>query len=324
MNINDYKNVTGMASIYSDTEDLQLNEYENTLTGLNQYTHVEPTKVDYAKEFSNELEKINIGETTNLRSRITTPAGFEYSNQDMFGSYARPASTVPFSSSTIPSTYKPQTPISNVPSYNMPSYNVPSYNMPSQPTQSYTTSVSENAVYNYGDNTDMYEDDEEEKMSMIDQCDFLKQNLNAEGIDISNIKMPETHMTKREIYSILRRLQIKNDKLRYCDVFEEFILAGAYMLEGAFDGNNEYFGSKIDLTGYPETVKVKLRRMRYNTSNFVSDIMRQYQMNHGFRIALELLPSLLLYSRDRKQSIKTKDTLHIEADYKKAINSLSV
>ena len=92
-------------------------------------------------------------------------------------------------------------------------------------------------------------------------------------------------------------------------------------MESVFDGEREVFGSKIDLTGYSDTVKVKLRRMRYDTSTFVSNMMKGYNIGSGWRIVLELIPSLFLYSRDRK--LTAKDSLMTDASYKKAMQTLT-
>jgi hypothetical protein len=92
-------------------------------------------------------------------------------------------------------------------------------------------------------------------------------------------------------------------------------------MESVFDGQREVFGSKIDLTGYSDTVKVKLRRMRYDTSTFVSNMMKGYNIGSGWRIVLELIPSLFLYSRDRK--LTAKDSLMTDESYKKAMQNLT-
>ena len=126
--------------------------------------------------------------------------------------------------------------------------------------------------------------------------------------------------SRKEAKGVLKILQIKNDRLRYCDMFEEGILACAYGLESVFDGKKEWFGTKIDLVGYSDTVKVKLRRMRYDTSSFVSGVMQGYAIGHGWRIIFELLPSLFLYSRDRR--LRTNDNLVSDASYKDAIRDL--
>ena len=164
------------------------------------------------------------------------------------------------------------------------------------------------------------EEEEDEMARLLEQIDLLMTNLKAEGIDLERIPTVDNNSSKKEARSVLKILQIKNDRLRYCDMFEEAILAGAYGLESIFDGKKEWFGTKIDLVGWPETVKVKLRRMRYDTSSFVSDVMKGYNIGHGWRIIFELLPSLFLYSRDRR--LRTSDNLMSDESYKNAIRDL--
>ena len=80
-------------------------------------------------------------------------------------------------------------------------------------------------------------------------------------------------------------------------------LAFSHVIEWLFDGEKTYMGRRPDLKGWSTNVNIKLRRMRYDTSTFVSSIMRGYDMGHGTRILLELVPSLFLYSKMRKKSI---------------------
>lgn len=164
------------------------------------------------------------------------------------------------------------------------------------------------------------EDEEDMMAKTLEQIDLLKSNLDSEGIDLSRIQELNGGSSYKEARSVLRILQIKNDRLRYCDFFEEAVISVAYGLEGIFNGQREIFGSKIDMTGYSDTVKVKLKRMRYDTSNFVSNIMQGYNISSGWRIALELIPSLFMYSRDRKMT--AKDNLVSDAGYNKAIQDL--
>lgn len=164
------------------------------------------------------------------------------------------------------------------------------------------------------------EDEEDELARITEQVDLLRNNLEHEGIDLSRIPDIKPTTSKKEAKQILKILQIKNDRLRYCDFFEEAVLAFAYGAEGVFNGQREIFGSKIDLTGYSDTVKVKLRRMRYDTSNFVSSVMQGYNISSGWRIILELVPSLFLYSRERR--LKANDNLISDDAYKKAMQDL--
>lgn len=164
------------------------------------------------------------------------------------------------------------------------------------------------------------EEEEDEMARIMEHADLLRTNLENQGVDLSRIPDVNANTTKKEAKAILRILQLKNDRLRYCDMFEEGILAMAYGLESMFDGKKEIFGSRIDLTGWSESVKVKLHRMRYDTSSFVSDVMKGYNISHGWRILFELLPSLFLYSRDRR--LKSGDNIISDERYKEAIRNI--
>lgn len=164
------------------------------------------------------------------------------------------------------------------------------------------------------------ETEDDELCQILEKIDMLRTNLEHEDVDLSRIPEVNHNTTKREAKSILRILQIKNDRARYCDLFEEGMLGLAIGLENIFDGKNEVLGSKIDLTGYSDTVKVKLRRMRYETSSFIGGIMEGSNLSPGMRILLELVPSLLLYTRNRR--ITSNDTLVTESDYKNAMQQM--
>jgi hypothetical protein len=125
----------------------------------------------------------------------------------------------------------------------------------------------------------------------------------------------------KDIQNIYKILRLKNDRNRYCSFAEELILSGAYGMEYLFDGKKEWFGKAPDLTDWSSTVKVKLRRMRYETSTFVGEVMQEYNLSAGVRLALELLPSMFLYSRNRR--ISKNDNLVSDNDYKNAISQLN-
>lgn len=174
------------------------------------------------------------------------------------------------------------------------------------------------------DETDIFmeqQEEEDEMTRMLEQIDQLRVGLETDGVDLANVPSVSLQSSKQDIKSTLKMLRLKNNRLRYGDIFNEGILAVAYMLESTFDGKKEYFGRKPDLVGWPETVKVKLKRMKYDTSEFVSDIMKDYQISSGWRILLELVPSLFLYSRDRR--VKADDNLINEDQFKAAMSNLN-
>ena len=165
------------------------------------------------------------------------------------------------------------------------------------------------------------EEEEDEMIKIIEQIDTLRSGLHNDGEDVSRIPEVTITSSKKEARNVLKLLQYKHDRSRYSSFFNEGIIALAYGLENIFDGNREIFGSKIDLTGYSDSVKVNLKKSRYDTGNFISGVMRNTEMGPGWRVLLSLIPGLLTYSRDRR--FNGKDNLISDETYKKAMQDLN-
>ncbi len=164
------------------------------------------------------------------------------------------------------------------------------------------------------------EKEEEQKVILLENIDTLMTSLTDDGADLSRIPTVTTDSPIEEIENVHKILRIKNDRSRYCTFAEELILAGSSVLEMVFDGKKTYLGRQPDLRGWSSTVSVKLRRMRYDTSTFVSNMMQGYDFGHGLRIALELLPSVILYSKMRKSQYN--DNLITSDEMSNAINKI--
>lgn len=144
------------------------------------------------------------------------------------------------------------------------------------------------------------EKEEDEKARKLEQISFLVSALEEENEDLSRIPKVGHSNSLDEIDAVLKVLVLKNDRKRCCTFAEEGILLGAHGLEYAFDGQRSYFGFRPDLVDWHKSVAVKLRRMRADTSQVVSNIMQQYNLGPGTRLLLELIPNMVLYSRMRK------------------------
>jgi len=165
------------------------------------------------------------------------------------------------------------------------------------------------------------ESEEDDKASLLEQIDMLKITLEDDGVDVSGIPNINKNSNIKDLQNVYKILRLKNDRNRYCSFAEELILSGAYGMEYLFDGKREWVGRKPDLTGWGETVKVKLRRMRYETSTFVQSVMQEYNLSSGVRLAFELIPSMFLYSRTRR--ISQTDNLVSDNQYRDAISHLN-
>lgn len=143
---------------------------------------------------------------------------------------------------------------------------------------------------------------EEDKSLILEQIDELRTQLEEDDIDISRIPTVSQDSPVEQIRNIQRILMRKCDRTRYHAMAEEFAIGGIQMLELIFDGKRTFFKKyKPDLTGYHNTARVKLRRMRIQTSTIVGDIMNDYNIGPGMRIALELIPSLITHTRMRDE-----------------------
>ena len=317
--INNPKNIIGMGNILlDDGDDINIDEIENSImNGSAVLKKREDNNVDLAKEYSKEIEEL---------SRKFNLPNDNAINSDLFDDTEPKKQTNEFKApyNLVDDDYE-----DNIVSRNNPQTWAPAqpqdeqlYRMTNEERKQDRVNKVLGSIERNNDDADFIqqEDEEDEMVRIMEQIDLLRTGLEQEGIDLSRIPEVTTNMSKKEAVAVLKILRIKNDRLRYNDFFEEGILAIAYALENAFDGKNEIFGTKIDLTGYSDTVKVKLRRMRYDTSNFVSGIMQGYNINSGWRIMLELIPSLVLYSRDRRYS--GKDNLISDESYKKAMQDL--
>jgi hypothetical protein len=115
---------------------------------------------------------------------------------------------------------------------------------------------------------------------------------------------------------------MKNDRERYCHFAEEMVMFGAQSLEEIFNGENVWFGRYTpDLTGWHNTVSVKMRRMRHDTSTIVSGAMNNFHIGPAARVLLELVPSMFMHSGLRKKQ-SSNARLYSQSSIASSMNSL--
>lgn len=159
---------------------------------------------------------------------------------------------------------------------------------------------------------------EDMKCTMLEEIDHMVDQLTQEEVDLSRIKMPGPNSTYEEVETTMKILRHKYDRSRYVGFAEEALLLGAVGLEELFDGKRVFFGRyQPCLTGYSNQLQVKLRRMRHDTSQIVSGIMQDYNISPGWRMALELGPNMVLYSRMRKQQY-AQPSIYSDEDMQRA------
>jgi hypothetical protein len=305
--IDDPKNIVGLSGLLDDDDiesNIDLGDLEREISKGTLITKDEER--DIADDFKNEMDRLSRNFNINTEPEET------------------------MSSNNSPNSTPPASPRGNS-SFDYKSNNADFLYAENDPQINYMTREAhdQNKVSNImkgiGDHDPEFnvekEKDDDDKCSILEQIDMLRMTLEDDGIDIKSVPVANKSNSVRDIRDIYKSLRLKNDRNRYRSFAEELILAGAYGLEYIFDGKKEFFGRKIDLMGWPDTVKVKLRRMRFETSSLVQEIMQEHNMSSGSRLILELFPSMFLYSRNRK--LTQDDNLVSDKQYKNAINQMN-
>lgn len=162
------------------------------------------------------------------------------------------------------------------------------------------------AMQGYGNNTGNIidvdrENEEENKTLMLEDIDELMAELQDDEVDLSRIPKVNQDSPIDDVAQVQKILRMKYDRRRYTTFGTEFILAAVHGLEYLFDGKRKWGPYQPDLTNWHNTVRTKLRRMRYETSMIVSNVMQEWNVGAFTRIMIELVPSAFLHSRMRSE-----------------------
>jgi hypothetical protein len=148
------------------------------------------------------------------------------------------------------------------------------------------------------------ESKDEKKLMLLEKIDDIRGELTDEGINIDKVPSVDHSSDLESIEYVHRVFMIKYNRHRFSGFAEEFILAGAGVMETVFNGQNDFLGLKPDLTDYSDTVRVKLRRLRHETSTIMGGVMDQYDIGPITRIMIELIPSMFLHAKLNKSQYK--------------------
>jgi hypothetical protein len=178
--------------------------------------------------------------------------------------------------------------------------------MPGMPGAQMSMDPLDQAIQTYAGSSVDYglasrEDEEEKKSELLEDIDELKYELEDDDVDLSRIPEVNQDSTLDEIYNVRKILRRKYDRRRFNSFGTEFILAFAQAIEYVCDGERKVGNVTLpDLTNWHNTVRTKLRKLRYETSTIVSGTMEKFNIGPVGRLGLELVPSAFLHSKMRK------------------------
>lgn len=319
--IDDPTSIIGVGALMvDDTEDIDIDALEKEL--MSELPTAPVAEIDFAEDYEKEIQQIASGGSIALQSSDTTMDDLE----NLLNSEDKTSKSVEEhdSLSWMPNNIESSLEINSKPNWsgtNPRDTFLNNMTIEERKRKKITSVMQSLGQDTGGDDFNIDEEEEEGEIAkMLEEIEMLRCQLDNEGMSIKKVPEVSSETPIKKIRAVRRMLRLKHDRLRYCDFMEEGILAVAYLLENNFDGTKEWWGKKPDLRGWPETVKVKLRRMRFDTSNFIRGVLKDYQMGSGWRVLLELVPSLFLYSRQR--SDRSDDNLANQDRYKDAINEI--
>jgi hypothetical protein len=323
-NINEAKNVIGMGGLMDNSNSSNILELErNIINGAG--TLLEEEEND-ARDFKKEMERLN--------NQFNLDVSNSYDNDEFsignLGSNSNQTSGSNYNSSSQPSSN--YNGVGNSNGSNSNGGNM-GWDKPTEDTQlNYMTIEQKKQNYVNEVLQDINNDeelefdidkerDEDEKNNLLEQIDALRATLDDDGVSTTNVPHVTKDNTISDIKNVHKILILKNNRNRCCSFAEEAILAAAYGLEYLFDGKNEWLGKKPDLVGWNNTVRIKLRRCRFQTSTLVKEMMQDYNMGPGVQLLFELIPSMFLYSKQK--NLANTDSIAQDMEYDNANRIIS-
>lgn len=172
------------------------------------------------------------------------------------------------------------------------------------------------------ENYDLMGDREyEDKQMLLAEIDELREDLMQISVDISRVEEVDNNSSIEDIRKVHRKLVYKTNSNSYSSFADELFIIAAQAAEYAFDGEKDWFGHKPDLTGWTNTVRGKLRRMKYAKTRIVRRIIDEYKIPEWLQIGIEIVPTAFTHSRHRKSAVK--DSVVNNSVYQDAIHNLN-
>ncbi len=308
--INDTTNIVEISSILADSaeEEKELSKLEEKIINSEDTEKDTRESFDAEGHFSKEMEKVDALIGSGGDSSKTDDKNDKDDERDDFGSEAEDDNV-----EEIKFPDKPEPPINDKKLQTMTTEAVQQKKVDSALQDITGADIDDKELKEMADDT--------EKIDLLDQIDTLREILEEDGEDLSKIPPVNATSPLIDIQTVLRRLRLKNERVRNKSFADNTALVGAMLLEHVFDGNRKIFGKTYDMSDCSDTLKIYLRRMRYETSSLVHQIMDYFGIGPTARNSMEILFAMLLHSR-RKRQVKG-DNLATSKQYMDAIHDLN-
>ncbi len=142
----------------------------------------------------------------------------------------------------------------------------------------------------------------EEKLSLLESINSLKEEMNKLGVKTDNIPDVNTSTSVYDMRNVYKMLLHKKNISIHFETSRDLILVGVNYLVNFCDGT----GHRPNLTGWNRTAQFKLNNLKTELSQLASGFFQRYEIGPLGQILLALVPSALMHATTRSQQTDLK------------------
>ena len=170
-----------------------------------------------------------------------------------------------------------------------------------QPSQFQTQPQFQQYQYHDDDSGDNQESIRDEKIYLLERIKHLVDTLEKTDADTTYPEISSSSSLE-DIKDVHKMLIQKTNRIRYTELGQSIIMAGARALGTYFDGNNEFCGRKIDLRGLDSRLQWKLKHLKPEIADMVQQVCSSWSPH--FLTAFELVTIIAIHSHDNATTVK--------------------
>ena len=143
----------------------------------------------------------------------------------------------------------------------------------------------------------------EAKADALGEISLLLSDLEEEGANLKGIRDVDSNSSLADVRSTLMALRYRSDSMRCASTAGEVLMLAAKAVEKFFNGEREMMGYRPNMSGWSNTVAPKIRRLKPSMGRVMHDVMEERGVGPISRLAMEILPSAVMYGVTRSQQI---------------------
>lgn len=146
------------------------------------------------------------------------------------------------------------------------------------------------------------EEDDSERLTMLESISSLREELNRMDIKTGTIPQVDDTSTMFDIKNVYKMLLHKKNISVHYETAKDFILVGITQLVNYCDGRETSWGKRPNLTGWDKTARLKLNSLKSELSQLASNFFQAYDIGPLAQILLSLVPSAIMHASTRSNT----------------------